>query len=135
MIINEHDYNLKKKKKHKSKLLDLCSPTSALFFIGHFGPAPPGRPVPFSKKPTIWLAAATPALSLASEVWAPIFFLVKISRLPNLQRAQRRCSFTTVKGASFKGRTNEIPMEGLVFMVWGFLFELIGILLLEYQIC
>merc|ERR1719362_1283278 len=34
---------------------------------------------PFSKKPTIWLAAATPALLFASRVWAPIFFLVKIT--------------------------------------------------------
>lgn len=31
---------------------------------------------PFSKNLTIWLAAASPALMLASEVSAPIFFLV-----------------------------------------------------------
>merc|ERR1719362_244427 len=34
---------------------------------------------PFSKKPTIWFAAATPALLFASRVWAPIFFLGKIT--------------------------------------------------------
>merc|ERR1712039_1105163 len=36
--------------------------------------------VAFSKKFTIWLAAATPALLLASMVCAPIFFLVKMTR-------------------------------------------------------
>jgi len=39
---------------------------------------------PDSKKPTIWFAAATPALLLASKVWAPIFFFVKITRFPIL---------------------------------------------------
>merc|ERR1712190_444463 len=38
------------------------------------------RTSPFSKKLTIWFAAATPALLLASSVCAPIFFFVKISR-------------------------------------------------------
>jgi len=35
---------------------------------------------PFSKKSTICLAAAIPALLLASEVWAPIFLGVKKKR-------------------------------------------------------
>ena len=41
------------------------------------------RVLPFFRKSTIWLAAARPALMLASAVSAPIFFAVAKTRLPN----------------------------------------------------
>merc|ERR1719229_174254 len=56
---------------------------------------------PFSKKLTIWFAAATPALLFASSVWAPIFFLVKMTRFMYLSPT------TSLTASAFFGATSD----------------------------
>merc|ERR1711976_284950 len=57
---------------------------------------------PFSKKPMIWFAAATPALLLASVVCAPIFFLVTIARFIHLSPTTALSPSRSLKPASHK---------------------------------
>ena len=115
---------LKKKRTHKSKLLDLCSPTSALFFFWAFWPTARSshlsRRSPRSDWPPPHRRCRWPRRSgrPSSSWW-------RSAACRTFSAAQRRCSLTTVNSVPvIRGDSTKFQWGGVgewffgIFLSW-----------------